>query len=90
VVLFKHALRNAIIPVVSLAAVQFGFMLGGSIVVESIFALHGAGYLAWESIGRHDLPVVQAIVLVFSLLYIILTFLADLLNAWLDPRIRVG
>jgi peptide/nickel transport system permease protein len=90
VVLFKHALRNAIIPVVSLAAVQFGFMLGGSIVVESIFALHGAGYLAWESIGRHDLPVVQAIVLVFSLLYIVLTFLADLLNAWLDPRIRVG
>ncbi len=90
VVLFKHALRNAIIPVVSLAAVQFGFMLGGSIVVESIFALHGAGYLAWESIGRHDLPVVQAIVLVFSVIYIVLTFLSDLLNAWLDPRIRVG
>jgi len=90
VVLFKHALRNAIIPVVSLAAVQFGFMLGGSIVVESIFALHGAGYLAWESIGRHDLPVVQAVVLVFSMFYILLTFLADLANAWLDPRIRVG
>ncbi|MGY9046421.1 MAG: ABC transporter permease, partial [Rhodobacterales bacterium] len=49
-VLFKHALRNAIIPVVSLAAVQMGFMLGGSIVVESVFSLHGAGYLAWESI----------------------------------------
>ena len=48
VVLFKHALRNAIIPVVSLAAVQFGFMLGGSIVVETIFALHGAGFLAWS------------------------------------------
>ncbi len=90
VVLFKHALRNAIIPVVSLAAVQFGFMLGGSIVVESIFALNGAGYLAWESIGRNDLPVVQAIVLVFSMFYILLTFLADLANAWLDPRIRVG
>lgn len=90
VVLFKHALRNAIIPVVSLAAVQFGFMLGGSIVVESIFALHGAGYLAWESIGRHDLPVVQAIVLVFSVFYIVLTFLSDVVNAWLDPRIRVG
>ncbi|WP_420403931.1 ABC transporter permease [Nisaea sp.] len=90
VVLFKHALRNAVIPVVSLAAVQFGFMLGGSIVIESIFALHGAGYLAWESIGRNDLPVVQAVVLVFSLFYIVLTFLSDLLNAWLDPRIRVG
>ncbi|MBO6560206.1 MAG: ABC transporter permease [Nisaea sp.] len=90
VVLFKHALRNAVIPVVSLAAVQFGFMLGGSIVIESIFALHGAGYLAWESIGRNDLPVVQAVVLIFSLFYIVLTFLSDLLNAWLDPRIRVG
>lgn len=89
-VLFKHALRNAIIPVVSLAAVQMGFMLGGSIVVESIFALHGAGYLAWESIGRNDLPTVQGLILIFSLFYILFTFLSDLLNAWLDPRIRVG
>lgn len=87
-VLFKHALRNAIIPVVSLAAVQMGFMLGGSIVVESVFALHGAGYLAWESITRNDLPTVQALILIFSMFYIIFTFLADVLNAWLDPRMR--
>jgi len=90
VVLFKHALRNAIIPVVSLAAVQFGFMLGGSIVIETIFAINGLGQLAWESILRADLPVMQAIVLVLSCIYIILTFVADLLNAFLDPRIRVG
>ncbi|NDW01237.1 ABC transporter permease [Salipiger sp. PrR002] len=89
-VLFKHALRNAIIPVISLAAVQMGFMLGGSIVVESIFALHGAGYLAWESISRNDLPVMQALILVFSMFYILFTFLADVLNAWMDPRLRVG
>ncbi|MEM8842546.1 MAG: ABC transporter permease, partial [Pseudomonadota bacterium] len=89
-VMFKHALRNAIIPVVSLAAVQMGFMLGGSIVVESIFALHGAGYLAWESIARNDLPTVQALILVFSMFYIVFTFLADVLNAWLDPRMRSG
>lgn len=88
-VLFKHALRNAIIPVVSLAAVQFGFMLGGSIVIESVFALHGIGFLAWESIGRSDLPVVQAIVLLLSLIYVLLTLLSDILNAFLDPRIRV-
>ncbi|MDQ2094951.1 ABC transporter permease [Rhodalgimonas zhirmunskyi] len=87
-VMFKHALRNAIIPVVSLAAVQMGFMLGGSIVVESIFALHGAGYLAWESIARNDLPTVQALILIFSMFYIVFTFLADVLNAWLDPRMR--
>ena len=90
VVLFKHSLRNAIIPVVSLAAVQFGFMLGGSIVVETIFALHGAGFLAWESIMRLDLPTVQGVILIFFLFYIILTLLADILNAWLDPRIRIN
>ena len=89
-VLFKHALRNAVIPVVSLAAVQFGFMLGGSIVIETVFALHGVGYLAWESITRADFPVVQAIVLVLALFYVVLTLLADLLNAFLDPRIRVA
>lgn len=87
-VMFRHALRNAIIPVVSLAAVQMGFMLGGSIVVESIFALHGAGFLAWESISRNDLPTVQALILIFSMFYIVFTFLADVLNAWLDPRMR--
>ncbi|QFT59486.1 Glutathione transport system permease protein GsiC [Sulfitobacter sp. THAF37] len=89
-VMFKHALRNAIIPVVSLAAVQMGFMLGGSIVVETVFALHGAGYLAWESISRNDLPTMQALILIFSTFYILFTFLADVLNAWLDPRLRVG
>ena len=89
-VLFKHALRNAIIPVVALAAVQFGFMLGGSIVIETIFQINGLGYLAWESIQRKDLPMMQAIVLVLSIIYVVLTFLADMLNAFLDPRIRVA
>ena len=89
-VLFKHALRNAVIPVVAVAAVQLGFMLGGSVVIETIFALHGLGYLAWESILHNDFPVVQAIVLLISLVYILLTFIADMLNAWLDPRIRIG
>jgi peptide/nickel transport system permease protein len=88
-VLFKHALRNAIIPVVALAAVQLGFLLGGSIVIESVFALHGIGYLAWESIGRSDLPVVQAIVLLLSMIFVGLTLLSDIINAFLDPRIRV-
>lgn len=89
-VLFKHALRNAVVPVVALAAVQFGFMLGGSIVVEAVFSMHGLGHLAWEAIGRKDFPVVQAIVLLLAGIYIGLTLLADLLNAWLDPRIRVA
>lgn len=87
-IILKHALRNAAIPVVSIAAVQLGFMLGGSIVIETVFALHGIGFLAWESIGKNDFPVVQAIVLILSLTYIVLTLLADLLNAVLDPRLR--
>ena len=87
-VLFKHALRNAIIPVVAVAAVQLGFMLGGSIVIESVFALNGLGNLAWVSIDRSDLPVVQAIVLMLATIYVILTFVSDLINAFLDPRIR--
>jgi peptide/nickel transport system permease protein len=85
----RHALRNSIIPVVSLAAVQLGFLLGGSIIVEAVFALHGVGHLAWISISRSDFPVVQGIVLMFSLIYVVLTLLADLLNAKLDPRIRL-
>jgi peptide/nickel transport system permease protein len=89
-VLFKHALRNAIIPVVAVAAVQLGFFLGGSIVIESVFALHGVGYLGLESISRADFPVVQAIVLILATIYIVLTLVADLLNAFLDPRIRVA
>jgi peptide/nickel transport system permease protein len=87
-VVLKHALRNASLPVVSIAAVQLGQMLAGSIIVEAVFALNGIGYLAWESIERNDFPVVQSIVLVVAAFYIILTFIADLLNAFLDPRIR--
>ena len=89
-ILAKHALRNAAIPVVSIAAVQLGFMLGGSIVIETVFALHGVGFLAWESISKNDFPVVQAVVLVLALIYIALTLLADLLNAVLDPRLRAA
>jgi peptide/nickel transport system permease protein len=87
-IIFKHALRNAAIPVVSIAAVQLGFLLGGSVVIETVFALHGVGFLAWESISKNDFPVVQAVVLVLSIIYICLTLLADILNAILDPRIR--
>jgi peptide/nickel transport system permease protein len=87
-VIFRHALRNAVLPLVSLAAVQLGLLLSGSIVIESVFALNGLGRLAWESLLRSDLPVVQAIILILSLLYVLLTTLADILNAILDPRLR--
>lgn len=89
-VLFKHALRNAILPVVSLTGVSLGFLLGGSVIVESVFSLNGIGFLAFQSILRTDFPVVQSIVVFVSFVYILLTLLADLANAWLDPRIRLG
>ena len=89
-ILLRHALRNALVPVTALVAVQFGFLLGGSVVIETVFALHGIGFLAWQSIGRGDLPVLQAIVLLVSAGYVVLTFLADLGAASLDPRIRLG
>jgi ABC-type dipeptide/oligopeptide/nickel transport system permease component len=87
-IVLKHALRNAAMPVVSIAAVQLGFMLGGSVVTESVFALPGVGYLAWESITKNDFPVVQAVVLFLAVIYIALTLLADMTNALLDPRLR--
>ena len=89
-VIFKHALKNAILPVVSLIAVSLGFLLGGSVIVESIFALNGIGFLAFQSIVRADFPVVQSIIVFISFAYIVLTFLSDVVNAWLDPRIRLG
>ena len=88
-VLFKHALRNAILPVVSLSAVLLGFLLGGSVIVESVFALNGIGLLAFDSIKRIDFPVVQSIRVFLSFCYIFLTLLSDRINAQLDPRISL-
>src|SRR5260370_28943205 len=83
-IVLKHALRNAAMPVVSIAAVQFGFMLGGSITIEVVFALHGIGYLAWESILKNDFPVVQAGVLLLATISLGLTLLPALFHA--PPR----
>ena len=85
----RDILRNRVYAGVSMAAVWFGFMLGGSIVIETIFNLKGIGWLSYDALLRSDLPVVQAIVLIFASFYVILTLLSDLLNAWLDPRISV-
>ncbi|QCK86275.1 ABC transporter permease [Phreatobacter aquaticus] len=89
-VVVKHALRNALVPVVALTAVQLGFLLGGSVVIETVFALDGLGYLAYQSIAQKDFPVIQAVLMLLSVGYVGLTLAADLINAWLDPRIRVA
>jgi peptide/nickel transport system permease protein len=87
-VVLKHALRNAAMPVVSIAAVQLGFMLSGSIIIETVFAIHGLGFLAWDAINKNDFPVVQAVVMLLALIFIALTLLSDIVNALLDPRLR--
>ncbi|MGI6852526.1 ABC transporter permease [Mesorhizobium sp. 1B3] len=85
----RHGLRHAIIPVVAVATVQFGYMLGGSVVIEAVFSMDGIGNLAWLSIRRYDVEVIQAILLAVATTYAVLALLGDLLNAALDPRIRV-
>jgi ABC-type dipeptide/oligopeptide/nickel transport system permease component len=89
-VVVNHALRNALVPVVALAAVQLGFLLGGSIVIETIFALDGLGYLAYQSITHKDFPVTQAVLMLLAVAYVLLTLAGDLMNAWIDPRLRVA
>ena len=89
-IVLKHALRNAAMPIVAVSAVQLGFILGGSVVTEVVFNVRGLGYLAWESIQKGDFPVIQAVVLLFALVFVALTILADLLNAALDPRLRTA
>lgn len=89
-VYLKHALRNAVVPVVSVAAIQAAHMLGGSIVVEAVFALHGLGSLAYESILRSDIPTMQAVIILFSSFFIVFSALSDIANAYIDPRMRIS
>lgn len=89
-VLFKHALRGALVPLVSITYVQFGYLIAGSVVVETIFALEGIGYLAWDAAMQSDTPVIQGLVMVTASFYVALTLLADVLNSWLDPKLRTG
>ena len=83
----RHVLRNALLPMVTLIGLQAGTMLGGSIVVESVFALPGLGRLAYESVVQRDLNTLLGIVFVSALLVISVNFIVDILYARLDPRI---
>lgn len=84
----RHAMRNALLPVVSVLAVQLGHKFGGSVITESVFAINGLGRLALESILGADIPTVQILVFVFAFIFLMLNLLADVLNAYLDPRMR--
>ena len=88
VVLAKHCLRNALIPVITMMGLQFGFLLGGSIVVEAVFNWPGLGRLLVESVERRDYPVLQTLVLLFSCEFILINLIVDLLYGFINPTIR--
>lgn len=88
-VVFVHALRNALLPVVSVIGLRFGALLGGAVLTESIFGWPGLGQLAVSAISQRDIPLVQGIVLTFALAFAIVNLVVDLLYAVIDPRIRL-
>ena len=87
-VLYKHALRNAIIPVLTTAGLQFGSLLGGAVIIETIFSWPGLGLLSIMAIRQRDLPLIQGSVLIFALSFMLVNLLVDLLYSSIDPRIR--
>lgn len=90
VVIIKHAFRNALIPVVTMLGLEFGFLLSGVVVTETVFSWPGVGRLVTNAITQRDIPVVQAAVVIFSVMFILLNLFVDLIYAQLDPRIRLG
>ncbi len=87
-VLRRHALRNALIPVLTIVGLQFSFLLAGAIIIENVFFLPGLGRLVFQAIGQRDLVVVQSVVMLLVVAVILVTFLVDLAYAWVDPRLR--
>ena len=90
VVLYRHALRAGLVPIVSMMGLQFAYMMGGAIVVENVFAWNGIGRLAIEAVFARDYPVIQGFILVFATVVVLVSVVIDILYAWLDPRIRYG
>jgi ABC-type dipeptide/oligopeptide/nickel transport system permease component len=87
-VIGKHAFKNALIPVVTVVGLQYGFLLGGAVVTETIFAWPGVGRLAMTAILQRDYPVVQGCVLLVAVVFVLVNLAVDVLYGWLDPRIR--
>src|SRR5207302_8612368 len=84
----KHALSNALLPIVTVIVLEFAFLIGGLVVTEQVFNLNGIGMLFVESITHRDYTMTQALVLLVAVITVLANFVADLVYAWLDPRIR--
>lgn len=89
-VIWKHAFRNAMISVVTVVGLQFGFLLGGSVVTESVFAFPGLGSLLVESVNYRDYNAIQSLILIFSLHFILINLVVDILYALLNPEIKLN
>ena len=89
-VIFRHALKNAVLPVITIAGNELGYLLGGAVVMETIFSLPGVGRALVDSVFHRDYPVVQVIILMVAMVFVFVNLAVDLLYGWLDPRIRYG
>ena len=88
VVVYRHALKNAMIPIVTVIGLQIPFFIGGSVIVESIFGLPGAGQFLVDVINKRDYPMVQSLNLLFAGIVLVTNLAVDLTYGWLDPRVR--
>jgi len=88
VVIYRHALRNALIPTVTVVGLQFGYMLAGAVLTETVFSWPGVGRLLVEAILFRDFPVVQSTLLIVAIMFVLVNLIVDILYAFLDPRIR--
>jgi peptide/nickel transport system permease protein len=88
-ILRDHAMKNAMLPVVTVAAISIGWVLGGDIMVEMVFSYEGLGLLTWEAVNLRDFPLLQAIFLIMAIVVLIANFLADMIYMYLDPRVSV-
>jgi peptide/nickel transport system permease protein len=89
-VIFRHALPNAILPIIAMIGIDIGIFMGGIVVVESVFGWPGIGQLAWQAIQRVDIPIIMGVTLVAAIAIVIGNLLADLISLMVDPRIRTG
>ena len=89
-VILRHALRNALVPVITLAALELGTLLSGAVLTEQVFSIPGFGKLIVDAVFNRDYPVVQGVVLVTALLYVLLNLIADILYVLINPRLRVA
>jgi peptide/nickel transport system permease protein len=85
---YKHALRNSLIPIITLIGLQFGALLGGTVILESIYSLPGIGSLVFRAVQQRDYPVIQGCALLYGAIFVAVNIAVDIAYGWIDPRIR--